>query len=71
MPGKAAESLLVKAIRQSGELKMPPKSKLSSAVVADFEKWINTGAADPRDGSMATTSIDWPKARDFGRSRRW
>ena len=32
----------MKAIRQVGDLKMPPKSKLSPGVVADFEKWINS-----------------------------
>ncbi len=62
--GKPNDSLLVKAIRQSGELKMPPKLKLAPGVIADFEKWIADGAIDPRDGS-ATTAIDWAKARDF------
>lgn len=27
-PGKSVESLLIQAVRQSGELKMPPKGKL-------------------------------------------
>ena len=30
---------------------MPPKKKLPDEVIADFEKWIAMGAADPRDGS--------------------
>ena len=34
VPGKPADSLLLKAVRQSGELKMPPKDKLSDAAVA-------------------------------------
>src|SRR5437868_11009882 len=29
VPGKPAESLLLEAVRQAGELKMPPKGKLS------------------------------------------
>src|SRR5947207_1156150 len=53
VPGDPAKSLLLKAIKQTGELKMPPKSKLSEEVVADFEKWIATGAADPREGKKA------------------
>ena len=65
VPGKAEASLLVKAIRQVGELKMPQKGKLSPSVIADFEKWINSGAADPRDDSAATIEIDWKKAREF------
>src|SRR5262245_56542289 len=65
VPGKATDSLIVKAIRQEGELKMPPKGgKLPANVVADFVQWIDTGAADPRDGS-ATSNIDWNKAREF------
>ncbi len=48
--GKPGESILLKAIRQSGKLKMPPKGKLPTGVVADFEKWIAMGAPDPRDG---------------------
>ena len=66
MPGKAADSLIVKAIRHEGDLKMPPKGgKLPASVIADFVKWIDTGAADPRDGSATAGAIDWSKAREF------
>ena len=67
VPGSPSKSLLLKAIKQSGELKMPPKSKLSEEVVADFEKWIATGAADPRDGKKAAAykEIDIEKGRQF------
>ena len=69
VPGKAKDSLLIKAIRhEDPELKMPPKAdKLSDAVIADFEKWINAGAIDPRDGKepAVASGIDWKKARDF------
>lgn len=47
-PGKPSESLLLKALRHD-ELRMPPKYKLPDAVIADFEKWIASGAPDPRD----------------------
>jgi cytochrome c553/mono/diheme cytochrome c family protein len=66
VPGKASDSLLVKAIRHEGELKMPPKGgKLPTAVVADFVQWIEAGADDPRDGSESANAIDWKKAREF------
>jgi hypothetical protein len=66
VPGKASDSLIVKAIRHEGELKMPPKGgKLPANVIADFVKWIDTGAADPRDGSSSASAIDWSKAREF------
>lgn len=48
VPGKPVESLLIAALKHDG-LAMPPKKKLSEAVVADFEKWIADGAVDPRD----------------------
>src|SRR6516164_4832826 len=37
VPKNADASLLIKAIRQTGELKMPEDGKLPPAVVADFE----------------------------------
>jgi hypothetical protein len=47
--GKPEESLLVKALRYSDpDLAMPPSGKLPDAVIADFERWIASGAADPR-----------------------
>ncbi len=52
VPGKPADSLLIKALRHiSEDLAMPPKEKLADAVIADFEKWIAQGAADPRTGA--------------------
>jgi hypothetical protein len=67
VPGDPRRSHLLAAIRQTGELKMPPKSKLPDDVVADFEKWIAAGAADPRDGAKATAykEIDIEKGRQF------
>lgn len=47
VPGKAAESLLIKTLRYDGDVRMPPKGKLPDAVIADFESWINRGAVAP------------------------
>ena len=48
VPGKSEESLLVKAIRHDGELKMPRRGdKLSDAQIAAFERWITKGMAWP------------------------
>ena len=57
VPKDLDESLLIAAVRYDDEnLKMPPKGKLSAAVIADFEKWITLGAPDPRGdvGPVAT-----------------
>jgi mono/diheme cytochrome c family protein len=53
VPGKPAESLLLKTLKYDGDTNMPPKGKLPDAVVKDFETWIATGAPDPR-GDTAT-----------------
>ena len=55
VPGDAAGSLLIQAIRHDDpDLKMPAKApKLDDAVIADFAKWVNMGAPDPRDAPPA------------------
>src|SRR5262245_50761224 len=63
VPGKPAESLLLKAVRYTDEnLKMPPKGKLPDAVIADLEKWITMGAPDPRSG-RTDIAKDSPNAK--------
>ena len=51
--GKSAESLLIKALKYDGH-EMPPTRKLPGDVIADFAKWVDMGAPDPRQsGSVA------------------
>lgn len=47
--GKSADSLLLKAMKYDG-MEMPPTGKLPDEVIADFAKWIDLGAPDPREG---------------------
>ncbi len=48
--GNAAASLLIRALRYEDEaLAMPPAGRLPESVIADFVRWINMGAPDPRD----------------------
>src|SRR5262245_5618345 len=48
--GKSDESPLIQALRHEGGLEMPPKKpKLPEAMIADFVKWVNIGAPDPRE----------------------
>lgn len=51
--GKPDESLIIKALKYDG-LEMPPTGKLSDEAIADFRKWIELGAPDPRQGAAAT-----------------
>ncbi|MFM8253596.1 MAG: PSD1 and planctomycete cytochrome C domain-containing protein [Planctomycetota bacterium] len=65
--GKSAESLLIKALAYDG-LEMPPVGRLPAEVVADFRRWIDAGAIDPRQGSAPTKPkrvIDLAAGRNF------
>jgi Protein of unknown function (DUF1553)/Protein of unknown function (DUF1549)/Planctomycete cytochrome C len=68
VPGKPEESLLLDALRYDG-VEMPPKGKLPVAIIADFERWVQMGAPDPRDGSPAAgpkpAGIDLAAGRRF------
>src|SRR5262245_14453375 len=44
VPGKPDESRLIEAVRYAGDLKMPPKGKLSEADVAALVAWVRDGA---------------------------
>jgi hypothetical protein len=60
VPGNVSESLLLNALRQE-DLEMPPKGKLSDEVIADFARWIEMGAVDPRERSaipLKSTTVD-------------
>ena len=68
VPGDAQASLLLRAIAHTdGDLKMPPKQqRLPEQVIADFKKWIEMGAPDPRDGDPPDTLGKWANS-DAGR----
>jgi len=57
VPGKPAESLLVKALKGDDASQMPPKGKLPAAVIADLEKWVALGAPDPRTTAAARRQV--------------
>ncbi len=71
VPGKPAESLLIKAVNyEDPELQMPPKKKLSADEIATLTKWVQMGAPDPRlqapvapPGSKKEVKIDIEAAR--------
>jgi len=69
VPGDPDASVLLQALRYEN-FEMPPKGKLPAQTIADFEKWIKDGAADPREGSGAPT-IAPPAAIDFAAARRF
>ena len=51
VPGKTEQSILIAAVRQSGDLKMPPGGRLSDAQIAVLNRWVADGAAWPDEKS--------------------
>jgi len=66
VPGDPSSSLLIDAIRYEG-FEMPPDEMLPDDVIADFTRWIEMGAPDPRDGKAASE----PKWDDAERRDLW
>ncbi|HND52024.1 MAG TPA: hypothetical protein PLV92_06500, partial [Pirellulaceae bacterium] len=54
VPGDSKKSLLIRALKYES-YEMPPTGKLPASVVADFVKWVDSGAADPRETAAAPT----------------
>jgi hypothetical protein len=75
VPGKPGESRLLAILRHEIEgLKMPQGgAKLDKSVIADFEKWIEQGAHDPRDKPPSeadlTRETSWEVVRE--RRKQW
>ncbi len=49
VPGRPDDSRLVRAVRQTGVLKMPPDDKLKAQEIADLVAWVKAGAVWPND----------------------
>ena len=70
VPGDLKESLLIEAVRYANkDFAMPPQKsggKLPDDVIRDFEKWVQMGAPDPRDGAAKVVKkYDTEKAREW------
>jgi hypothetical protein len=65
--GKPDESLLIKAVRYDGDLKMPPKGKLAADQVEALTEWVRKGAPWPQDatGSAAKNSVADARAKHW------
>lgn len=71
-PGRPSESLLLSALKYES-IEMPPAGKLPDAVIADFERWIEDGAVDPRDhppSASEAAEVAW-KLRLAARRHWW
>ncbi len=59
--GKPDESTLIQSLRHENGLEMPPKKKLPADVIADFVKWVEMGAPDPRSANATTVGGKYNK----------
>jgi len=57
VPGRASESLLIRALRHDGELKMPPTGKLPVETVSALAEWVNRGAPWTARSQPASSGI--------------
>jgi mono/diheme cytochrome c family protein len=59
VPGDAEKSLLIAAIKHSGELKMPKgAAKLTDAQITDMTNWVKEGASWPAENTTAKKFTD-------------
>ncbi|MEO8271615.1 MAG: DUF1549 domain-containing protein, partial [Aureliella sp.] len=68
VPGDLDASLIYNAINYQ-DFEMPPKKRLPDAIVADFRKWIEMGAPDPRKTEIAQLSSHI-SAEDIAKAKR-
>ncbi len=59
--GQPEKSRLIRAVRQMGEIKMPPKGKLSQQAIDDLATWIRQGAIWPATQAAAADTVSWKK----------
>lgn len=67
VPGDAKKSLLLALVRHDPKVgEMPPKGKLSEEIIADFAKWIDMGAPDPRYGKVVASKKTYDIEKERG-----
>jgi cytochrome c553 len=64
--GKPGASRLIQAVRHTGDLKMPPKERLSEQEIADLVAWVAAGAVWPGDShSLPAAAGFTPEQKAF------
>ena len=53
VPGKPDESLLIAAVRHTGDYQMPPTGKLSDEQIAALTRWVEMGSPWPKSAETA------------------
>src|SRR5262245_5691998 len=68
VPGKPTESLLIKAVNHTGDLKMPLNGKLAAKEVEKLTLWVARGAVWPDSGEATKTPARYSVTE---KQRRW
>lgn len=58
IPGDVSESLLIQAVRRTGEMPMPPEEELSKHEVDVLQRWIELGAPWPDSSNRGLDASD-------------
>ncbi len=64
VPRDAQSSLLVQAVRRTGDIEMPPEDELSEREILTLERWIEMGAPWPE------TSPEFPEPNEAAKKHR-
>lgn len=70
IPGDVQKSLLIAAIRQVGDISMPPKSRLSEGEINKISEWIQHGAPWPSSAAPAAKTGAGPAAPALTEAQR-
>ncbi|MFN0166058.1 MAG: PSD1 and planctomycete cytochrome C domain-containing protein [Bryobacteraceae bacterium] len=56
LPGNPVESLLIRAVKKTGDVRMPPQGRLSDQEIDDLALWVKAGAPWPDDPALKTVT---------------
>lgn len=71
VPGKPAQSLLIKAIQWNDKDLQMPKEKLADGVIADFVAWVQMGAPWPKEPARTASADGYAATYDTLRKELW
>jgi hypothetical protein len=70
-PASIAESTIYEAMTWANDdMQMPPKNKLPDDVIANFKKWIEMGAPDPREQKAVANATGGKRQIDMDEGRK-
>ena len=69
--GKPTASLLMEAVEYLSEPKMPPNGKLPTEKIAQLRRWVESGAAWPKDSPLSDGSTAARRFEVTEKQKRW